>query len=181
MITDPKPEIREFDPDWSKPTAHTARALFAQVGDVVTWSGDVSWRWDGEQWHQVQPGDVCRNARDGSAIVWTGDSWKPPRVDNYHVDQLARFLDPSLDQRPETRELMRELARRALAAGYVFALDRPDMHPAAYHVPRLDLQPGDLVDITWTNGRTTHHVVHKLNPDGPPTLRGLPAPGVIQP
>lgn len=163
-----------------RPTRAVALMLFAQPGDIVTW-GDLNdvnarYRWDGETWQPLQVGDVCRNARDGSAIIWGGPvaGWRKPHVSRADVDELAAVLDPEYPNYSDEQaqvSYVAALAERALAHGYIHTLRAPAVQPASYHFPRVPYQAGDPVDVTWSNGRTTRHIIEAVSPEGVLTMR----------
>lgn len=189
----PEPVARQFEPHHSRPDPGVAYAHNSQPGDVIEWAGGVTWRWNGEEWRQLEPGDLCRNPRDGSSMVWSGDRFTPWMVSPDRVNQLARLLDPdayALDMdalEPHIRQQLQRrrsgleyMAQRAISHGWVNALDRPVATPAAYHVTSLDFQVGDPVDITWSNGITSHHQVVDLDDLSIPVLASIDPPRLGQ-
>lgn len=156
-----------------RPTSRVALALFAQPGDVVTWDEGRRWRWDGSQWQQLAPGDVCRNARDGSAMIWTGDHFEAPHVDNSQRDELAELLSTAANL---TLVYARHVAEQLLRHGYTHTLNAPALQPITYTSHNLPPQPGDQITITWSNGA---HITRTLTGYGEDT--GHPIYGPPQP
>lgn len=158
-----------------RPTPAVAHGLFSQVGDVVTWGDETDsnakYRWDGEAWQDLQVGDVCRNARDGSAMIWGGPvaGWRKPLVDRSDVDELAAVIEPEYahlsDDQPRVDHAA-FLARRILEHGYTHTLRAPAVSPVAWHFPTVPYRVGDPVDVTWSNGKTTRHTVEAIAEDG---------------
>jgi hypothetical protein len=163
-----------------RPTAAVAHGLFSQVGDVVTWGDEVDanakYRWDGETWQDLQVGDVCRNARDGSAMIWGGPvaGWRKPLVSRADLDELATVIDPKypeyVDNQPRVSEVA-YIAQRILDHGYMHTLRAPAISPVAWHFSTVPYQVADLVDVTWSNGRTTRHTIEAIGDDGTLRLR----------
>jgi hypothetical protein len=166
-----------------RPTPAIAHALFAQPGDVLTWGdeGDPNarYRWDGESWQPLQVGDVCRNTRDGSAMIWAGATagWRKPLVHRMEVEELAAVIDPEIstlvDDQPRVDHAM-FLAERILAYGYTHTLRAPAIQASIWHFPEVPYKVGDPVDVTWTNGRTTRHIIDEIHEDGSLRLRNRP-------
>ncbi len=180
------PELGSFDVPPAVPSPATAHALFAQSGDVIEWTAGARFRWTGQEWRPLQLGDTCRNARDGSAMTWTTKGWQAAHVSNAQVDDLARVLRPELanavdrgivagEDIPVDVQWMetREAARRAIAHGYIHTLIRPERRIQAYRLPRIPAQVGDPVDVTWSDGKTTHHRITAVSPTGELGLRNL--------
>jgi len=156
-----------------------ARSLFAQPGHVVEMDGQ--WRWNGEEWLPLQPGDICRHGQTGASLLWTGQEWKLPTWSKSDRDELAAVIDPEAFSGQDTedathweirRALARESARRALVHGYVLSTRLAALEPVVYHTKGLGYEVGDRVDVTWSNGRRTRHEVIEIV-DGRPVLLAL--------
>lgn len=165
-----------------KPTSALGHALHAQYGDVYTTDDTTRYRWDGTDWQPLQLGDVCRNAKNGAAMVWDGVRFHAPNPTHSQIDELANVMAPKVfqptpDQHPLDKimdqNVVREAARRVLQHGYVHALNRPTIHPVAYHTRTLVLQEGDQVDVMWSTGRRTTHLVTHLTNGQPQLILGV--------
>jgi len=163
----------------SAPEPILARSLFAQPGHVVEMDG--RWRWNGQEWLPLQPGDECRHAATGASVTWTGESWQAARWSKSDRDELAAVLDPEAFSGQDTedaahwdtrRALARESARRALAHGYVLSTRLAALKPVVHHLTNLAYEVGDRVDVTWSNGQRTRHQVSAVV-DGHPVLMAL--------
>lgn len=78
--------------DGIAPTARTAATLHAEPGHVVTVRDGSRWRWDGGEWHPLQPGDTVLHG-DCQWFLWDGKDFRPAVLGVGAVCRVSWFRD----------------------------------------------------------------------------------------
>jgi hypothetical protein len=64
-----------------RPEPRLARTLCAQPGHVLTEADGFRWRWDGQEWALLQPGDTVLAPDWVTWYVWTGRELTPTQLE----------------------------------------------------------------------------------------------------